>query len=583
MISDRIKQLRLLMEQNSVDFCFYTDRDAHQSEYTPDFAKKRSYISGFTGSNGTVLILKDQAYLWTDGRYYIQAEKELQNSGITMMKMESGVKSFYEILKEEFKSSASVRVSTDNSAMSVATMERLKSELKNMDVEFIDEDLLDRVWNERPVKNNSNPFILNIEYTGERALDKIQRIRKVFDTKADYLLVTTLDDIVWITNTRGSDIKFSPVNLSWMLIGKDQTTIYMDGAEKLENYFLSENIQLKNYLDIYNDLSSLENCKVAVDKNSTNSKLFFALSKAEIVEFTNPVQKLKACKNPTEITNIKDALKMEAASLVRFQKWLYQNVGKVTETEAAEKLKEFRAMFDKYIYDSFEAISAYKSNAAMMHYSSYKNPDTIIGDDSFYLIDTGGNYLSGTTDLTRTFQLGEVSDIMKRHYTLVLKSHINLARSKYLKGTSAHAMDILARQPIWNEHLDYKCGTGHGVGMFINVHEGPQNFSQHFSYVELEEGMVTTIEPGIYLEGLYGIRIENMYHSTYSGESEFGKFMKFDVMNFNPIDTKPIVKEMLSTEEIEWLNNYHGKCYEVLSPLLNEDEKEFLREVTKGI
>lgn len=590
-VNQRIKELRKLMKDRGIDVYIEITSDPHHSEYVADHYKGREFLTGFTGSAGTALVTEDKAILWTDGRYFIQAEKEIKDSEFVLYKMNTkGYPSLLEWLKENVKDGYTIGFNGE--VFSEELVEKIMNELTDKNFMLHDnEDLVGMIWEDRPELRAEKVFKLGIEYTGESTGDKINRVRKyLYEKKADYLVLASLDDIAWLFNIRGRDVVNNPVVISYALISKDKAHLYLDNRkltdeviEELEN----EKVCIKEYLDIFDDLKKLEaTSSVMLDKSRINRKLYNCIpSSCKILNEVNITTKYKAIKNSVEIENLKIAYRKDTVALTKFFYWIDKNVssGELDEFYASEKLEEFRKEQEGFIEPSFDTISAYQDNAAMMHYSATKEMKSKILPRGLYLVDSGGQYFNGTTDITRTVAVGEVSEEEKKDFTLTLKGHINLLSARFLYGSTGYSIDVLARIPLWREGIDYKSGTGHGVGYLLNVHEGPQRISQVYNDVVLEEGMVITVEPGVYKEGKHGIRIENVGVVKKDISVDADQFMAFDTLSYCYIDRNCIDKSLLTLDEVNWINDYHKKTYELLSPYLTDEEKEWLKEKTREI
>lgn len=585
-----LEKLRKAMKIENINYYIIPSSDSHQSEYVSEYFKGREYVSGFTGSAGTLLVGLEDAYLWTDGRYFIQADKELKSSGISLMKMRTpGYPTIEEWIKDNVKENEVLGF--DGKVFSVNQYEGYLNIAKENNFNInMRNDLLDSIWKERPQLPKSKIFLHDEKYAGKSASEKLGEVRKNMKAKnADYFILSSLDDIAWLCNIRGNDIKFNPVALSYVLVGMDYSNIYIDENKvdaETKTKLNSEGFEIKGYNEIEDDVKLLKGT-VILDSNKLNAKIFAALNnEVKVIRELNVTTNLKAIKNEVEIANWEVSQVRDGIAMVKFIKWLKSNIGKekITEISASERLTAFRAQGDNYKGDSFGTIAGYKDHAAMMHYSATEASEYELKPEGMFLVDSGAQYLDGTTDITRTFILGHITEEEKRDYTLVLKGHIALASAKFLRGTTGINLDVLARRPLWNYGIDYKCGTGHGVGFFLNVHEGPQGIRPEGNSVALEPGMIITNEPGVYKEGKHGIRTENtlLVEKDFVSE-EFGEFYKFRTISYCPIDLEGVNVEMLSPEEKDWLNDYHSMVYEKLSPYLNEEEKEFLKYETRRI
>lgn len=589
-IMNNLEKLREVMKKENIDYYIIPSSDSHQSEYVAEYFKGREFVSGFTGSAGTLLVGLNEAYLWTDGRYFIQADRELNDSGISLMKMRTpGYPTIEEWIKANIKSNEVLgfdgRLFSVNQYEGYLKMANEKSFSINME-----KDLLNSIWNTRSELPKNKIFLHDEKYAGKSASEKLDEVRKNMKEKnADYFILSSLDDIAWLCNIRGNDIKFNPVALSYVIIGKDYATLYIDN-DKVDDITKSklkdEGFEIKGYDDIEDDVKLLTGT-VILDANKLNSKIFTSLNEGvKVIREINITTNLKAIKNEVEITNWEVSQVRDGVAMVKFIKWLKDNIDKdkITEISASEKLTALRSEGKNYKGDSFGTIAGYKDHAAMMHYSATEDSEYELKPEGMFLVDSGAQYLDGTTDITRTFILGAITEEEKRDYTLVLKGHIALASAKFLRGATGVNLDILARRPLWNYGIDYKCGTGHGVGFFLNVHEGPQGIRPEGNSVVLEPGMILTNEPGVYKEGKHGIRTENTLIVEKDVVSEeFGEFYKFRTISYCPIDLDGVNVEMLSPEEKDWLNNYHSMVFKKLSPYLNEEEKEFLKNQTRAV
>ena len=582
-INKRIEEARKVMGKYKVDAYIVTSSDYHQSEYIDDYFKGREYLSGFTGSAGVLVIFKDEACLWTDGRYHIQAENQLKGSEVKLFKQGNlGVPTYKEYIVSKLAEDSKIGI--DAKILLSSDINEILSKKKYKIVDF---DLLGEVWNGRKALPNGKIFILEDKYTGKSYKEKVKEIRKVLKEKgADYNIISSLDDIAWIYNFRGCDIIHNPVALSFTIISEKKSTLYINEKKldkKAQKYFKDNKIEVKEYFEFFKDIKKLKG-SILVDFNKISYAIYEAISKNALINSMNPSTYLKAHKNETEIANTKEIHIQDGVAIVKFMYWLKNNYKKenITEFSAEQKINSLRKEIEGYLDLSFHTISAFGKNAAMMHYSAPEKKSAKI-EDGVYLFDSGGTYLKGTTDITRTFFLGKVSKQEKIDNTLVLKGMLALSRAKFLFGATGTNLDILARQFLWNVGIDYKCGTGHGVGHILNVHEGPHGIRFQYNPQRLEAGMIVTNEPGAYIEGSHGIRIENELLVKEACETEYGKFLNFETITYAPIDLDGIVKTLLTKEEKQQLNEYHKGVYEKLSPYLNKKEKEFLKEYTKNI
>ena len=593
-VPERLSALRKCMQEKHIDIYIVPTADFHQSEYVGEHFKARAYITGFTGSAGTAVITLHDAKLWTDGRYFLQAAKQLEGTGVTLMKMfEPGVPTIEEYLEAELKSGQTL--SFDGRVVSVGEGDEYASIAKKNGAKIdYQEDLIDAIWTNRPPLSEEPVWFLEEKYSGESTESKLSRIRKEMeDAGCDTHIVSTLDDICWTLNIRGNDIDFFPLVLSYAIIRKDSLELYIDERkldDKLKTIFKKEGVNLHPYNAIYEDVKKLpENATVLIDKTKLNYAIFNNIPNAvSIVNKRNPEILMKALKNPVEVENIKKAEIKDSVAHVRFMKWLKENLGKVkiTEMSASEKLDEFRAEMGNFIRDSFEPISSYGPHSAIVHYSSSPETDVELKAGSLYLSDTGAGFYEGSTDITRTYALGEVPKKMKDDFTIVAISNLQLAHAKFLQGSTGLTLDILARKPFWDWGLNYNHGTGHGVGYLLNIHEGPAGFRYKYragETEEIQEGMVITDEPGLYIEGSHGIRLENELLARKGVQNEYGQFLYFETITLIPFDLDAISLDMLNEENRKLLNDYHKRVYEEIAPHLNEEEKAFLKKYTRAV
>lgn len=585
-----LNNLREVMKKENVDYYIIPSGDSHQSEYVPEYYKGRAYVSGFTGSAGTLLVGIEESYLWTDGRYFIQAEKELNGSGIKLMKMNiPGYPSLIEWIKNNVKEGKTLAF--DGSTISTNEYKNYKelSEKNGFNIKM-DKDFLNEIWSDRPELSKEKIFIHDIKYCGRCTSEKLQEVRdEMKKLEGENYVIASLDDIAWLFNIRGNDIAYNPVALAYALISDNEAVLYID-EEKVANddkrRLEAQGVTLKTYNDIYKDIKNVTE-SIIIDGAKVNGKLYYLISEdVKIIENLNITTSLKAVKNEVEIKNMEVSQVRDGVAMVKFIKWLKENVGKInmTEISASDKLEEIRAKGEYFKGLSFNTIAGYKDHAAMMHYSATEESQYELNSEGMLLIDSGAQYLDGTTDITRTFILGSITEEEKRDFTLVLKSHIALATTIFLKGTNGCNLDAIARRPLWKYGMDYKCGTGHGVGFFLNVHEGPQGIRPFGNTIALEPDMILTNEPGVYKENKHGIRTENTLLVTKAFKNdEMGEFYKFDTISYCPIDLEGVDVSLLDEEEREWLNNYHRTVYEKLSPYLTEEEKKFLEKETRSI
>lgn len=590
-IRERIIKLRELMKKRGIDIYVVPSSDYHQSEYVGEYFKSREFISGFTGSAGTIVVTENEAGLWTDGRYFIQAEKQLKESTITLFKMgEENVPTYIEYIGKNLKNGQCLGF--DGKVLSGKNVFDIKTGFGKKEIKIEDRyDLIGEMWSDRPALPKSDVFILAEKYCGESFESKIERVRKkMSNLNTNKHILTSLDDIAWLFNMRGRDVKNNPVSLSYAMISIEEAVLYIDKnkiTEEVEKYFIDKNIQLKDYFSIYEDVKTIaKNDVVLLDTAKVNYLIYNSIpAETEILDKPNPSTLMKACKNDIELENLKNAHIKDGVAVTKFMYWLKKNIGgqEITEMSAAEKLESFRKEWADYMEPSFNTISAYEANAAMMHYSANKDSNSQLAPRNLLLVDSGGQYIDGTTDITRTFVLGECSGEVKEHFTLVLKGMLSLSMIKFMYGITGTNLDILARRPVWSRGIDYKCGTGHGVGFLLNVHEGPHSIRWQYNPQVLEAGMTVTNEPGVYIQGSHGIRLENELIVRNAEKTDFGQFMTFETMTYAPLDLDGVVTELLNEEEKEFLNNYHQIVFEKISPFLSEEEKKWLKEYTRKI
>ncbi len=594
--NEKIQALRDQMQQRGIDIYLIPTSDFHESEYVGDYFKARKYMTGFTGSAGTAVVTMTEAGLWTDGRYFIQAERQLQGSGVDLYRSgEEGVPTVEEFLEEKLPQGGvlgfdgRVMNSTDASKYK-ALAEKKQGSL------YVKEDLVDIIWKDRPALPKEKLWIVTEEYSGETLASKLSRIREKMKEKgADLHLISSLYDIAWILNLRGNDILHVPVFLSFLMIGKEDCTLFIQDEalnDEVRAYLNENKVRIRPYEAIYEAAAAVSGeAAVLMDENIVNYRIRTSLPETvRVINEDNPSELMKSVKNETELQNTRLAHLRDGVAVTKFMYWLKTNVGKeeITEYTAGCYLDNLRAQQEHFLDLSFENISAYGANAAMMHYSAEEDTAAVLKPEGFLLVDSGGHYLEGTTDITRTFVLGPLTPQQKLHFTTVCRSNLNLANAKFLYGCKGLNLDILSRGPLWQMGIDYKCGTGHGVGHILNVHEGPNGFrwrivADRKDSGTLEAGMITTDEPGVYLEGEYGIRTENELICVKDEKNEYGQFMRFENITYAPIDLDGIDPEEMSRTERKWLNDYHKNVYEKLSPFLTEEEREWLKTYTREI
>ena len=591
-INERVGRLRSWMKENGFTAFVFPSSDPHNSEYVADHWKSREWISGFSGSAGTAVVTLEHAALWTDSRYFIAAEKELNGTGFQLMKLRvEGTPSVSEWLASELSTYEKAVVGLDgnvNSFAEVAAMEQELATKGNITVRT-DADPMAELWTDRPVIPDNEVQLHPLEYSGELTSSKISRVRKYLsECGADGLLVTALDEIAWVLNLRGSDVHCNPVFVSYLLISPEKVTLYINNVKlsaEVNAYLTSEKIDVEAYETVVEGLRSYTGKSLLVDMTSANYSLATAVPFEKVCSGVSPIVSMKAVKNKVEQDGFRAAMLRDGIAMVKFLAWLKPAVeaGGQTEISLDERLTALRAEQPKFKGISFDTIVGYEAHGAIVHYEATPETDIPVQPHGLVLIDSGAQYLDGTTDITRTIALGELSEEQRRVYTLVLKGHIQLDRCRFPAGACGSQIDALARAPMWREGYNYMHGTGHGVGSYLNVHEGPHQIRMEWRPAPLQAGMTVTNEPGIYLEGKFGVRIENTLLIVPAESTAFGDFLKFETLTLAPIDTAPIVLEMLSTEEREWLNNYHRRVYESLSPYLEGNEKEWLRKATLPI
>lgn len=589
-IRSRIEALRFEMLNRNLDAYYISGTDPHANEYLPERWQTRAFISGFTGSYGVVVITQEEAGLWTDTRYFLQAEKQLKGSGIKMFKLRVPNSISPEVWLTN-KLSPGSKVGIDAQTISISGYRNLKNAIGKTGIKLVETpDLFDKIWNGRPEIPDNKIFELDTEFVGFSRKEKKDFVTTALKKYgADFHVITTLDELAWVFNLRGSDIDYNPVFTGYAVVGRKESVLFADrnklSAElqaKLEN----ERIILLSYNQFYLWLKSANNKTFFVDPSSANYAVFEALIEGnEIVEGTSEISLLKSRKNKTELEGFNQAMKKDGVALIEFHLWLKNNLGKgnITEYIIGRKLAEFRSKQDDFRGESFPPIVGYKSHGAIVHLSVDAENALPIEPEGLLLFDSGGQYLQGTTDITRTVALGKVSARQKNDYTLVLKGMIALTNAKFPAGTKGCHIDILARKPLWENGLNYGHGTGHGVGHFLNVHEGPVSIRQEHNENAIETGMVFSNEPALYREGEYGIRTENMMVCVEKEETEFGRFLGFETLTLSPIDTSLINNELLMPEEKYWLNNYHKRVNGELKPLLKKEFHMLLDELTNAI
>ncbi len=583
-----LNKIRETMKKQNIDAYIIPTLDPHGSEYLPEHFKERKFVTGFSGSQGTALITEDAALLWTDGRYFIQAENEIKNTGFSLMKMGiEGYPTLNEWLEQNLASNSTVGLNAKYYLQSnYEELERLLSDKK---VKIVDADLICDLWTDRPKLSNSKVFLHDIKYTGRSSEEKIEQIRsELLKLNADLTILNGLDDIAWLFNIRANDIENTPVAISYAIIEQEKTYLFIDNAKLNETVKkeLEKFCIIKDYDEIFVHVSNYTNKTVYINVNRINRKLYSEIGDSnKIIRGKDISSKLKSVKNEIELENQRNAYIKDGVALTKFIYWLktQRDIGKCNEYEVSEKLLAFRKMQKDFIEPSFDTIAAYGANAAMMHYTATEYKNTLLQNKGFLLVDSGGQYIDGTTDITRTIVLGELTEEERIDFTYVLKSHLTLMGIVFLKGTDDRQLDAITRAPIWKYHYDYKCGTGHGVGYVSGVHETPPTLGPKSAGNEVKVGMIFSNEPGIYKEGKHGIRTENIIEVIEDRTNESGTFLKLNTISYAPIDLEAIDVNYLNSDEITLLNEYHAEVYDKLSPYLNDDEREWLKSATRKI
>ena len=600
-INKRLEDLREVMRREHLAACIFPSTDPHQSEYVADHWKGREWISGFNGSAGTAVVTLTSAALWTDSRYFLAAEEQLKGTEYQLMKLKiEGTPTIAEWLGKEIMQSRHPyedwsEVAIDGRCSSVNEVKDLIADLRKQNGLTLrtNFDPLKLIWKDRPVIPENPVEIYPIEYAGESSRDKIGRIRQALREKhADGMLMAALDDIAWTLNLRGSDVHCNPVVVSYLLISSKSVTLYINKVKltpEVSAYLKAEDIKVEDYEQVENGLKNYFEYNILLDPDEINYRLYEAVRnngrrdnhpQTEIVEEESPVKRMKTVKNEREIAGFRSAMLKDGIAMVKFLKWLSEcsDYSEYSEISVSDKLESLRAEQPLFRGISFDTIAGYGAHGAIVHYEATPETDIPLEPSGLLLLDSGAQYLDGTTDITRTIALGPLTEEMKKVYTLVLKGHIQIELCKFPSGASGTQIDILARQAMWREGLNYLHGTGHGVGTYLNVHEGPHQFRMEWKPAPLVEGMTITDEPGIYLAGKFGVRIENTLLIVPYKETEFGKFLQFESLTLCPIDKAPILIDMLLPEEIDWLNDYHQRVFDALLPYLSDDEIDWLRE-----
>ena len=588
-VNQRIEALREVMKREHLAAFIFPSTDPHQGEYVPDHWKGREFISGFNGSAGTAVVTMTSAALWTDSRYFIAAEEQLRGTEFQLMKLKMpGTPTIAEWIGKEC--AAGAEVALDGWCSSVNAVKELIADLRQQGGITLRTNLdpLAQIWTDRPVIPEHVVEIFPLQYAGESCHEKIARIRKALREKhADGMLMSALDDIAWTLNLRGTDVHCNPVFVSYLLISSKHVTLYINKVKltpEVETYLKAEGVGVAPYEAVAKGLKDYFEYNILLDPDEVNYTLYKQVTR-EIVEVESPVKRMKTVKNPTEIAGFKSAMLKDGIAMAKFLCWLKPAVeaGGQTEISIDQKLTSLRAEQPLYRDISFDTIAGYQAHGAIVHYEATPETDISLKPEGFLLLDSGAQYLDATTDITRTIALGPLTEEQKRVYTLVLKGHIQIELCKFPSGASGTQLDVLAREAMWREGFNYLHGTGHGVGTYLNVHEGPHQFRMEWKPAPLVAGMTITDEPGIYLEGKFGVRVENTLLITSYKETQFGEFLQFESLTLCPIDTTPIVKEMMLDEEIAWLNQYHQHVFETLSPHLTAEEVAWLKNACAAI
>ena len=590
-INVRLSDLREVMRREHLAAFVFPSTDPHNGEYVPDHWKGREFISGFNGSAGTAVVTLHSAALWTDSRYFLAAEEQLKGTEYQLMKLKvEGTPTIAQWLAEELKDEQSHEVGIDGMVNSANAVKELAADLRRAGGITVrtNFDPLALIWHNRPAIPLNPVEIHPLEYAGEPAREKLARIRQALREKhADGLLVTALDDIAWALNLRGSDVHCNPVFVSYLLISTQKAVLYINKVKltaEVEAYLKAEGVEVDDYDRVAQGLKDYFEYNILLDPDEVNHTLYKAVTR-EIIDAESPIKRMKTVKNAAEIVGFRQAMLKDGIALVKFLKWLKPAVeaGGQTEITIDEKLTSLRAEQPNFRGISFDTIAGYQAHGAIVHYEATPETDIPLKPEGLLLLDSGAQYLDGTTDITRTIALGPVTDEQKKIYTLVLKGHIQVELCKFPSGSSGTQIDILARKDMWREGLNYLHGTGHGVGSYLNVHEGPHQLRMEWKPAPFVENMTVTDEPGIYLAGKFGCRTENTLLIVPYMETEFGKFLQFESLTLCPIDKAPIAVEMLTGEEIEWLNGYHQRVFDALAPHLAPDEVDWLREATAPV
>lgn len=591
-IAARLAALREEMRREHLSAFIFPSSDPHNSEYVPSRWEGRKWISGFDGSAGTAVVTLHSAALWTDSRYFLAAEEQLAGTEFQLMRERvDGTPSIAEWIATEIEGAESSEIGVDGMCMTYAECSDLKTDLKHNGGITVrtNLDILDRIWTDRPSVPLNPVSIQPIEYAGESCHDKLGRIRSsLLRRGAGGMLMTQLDDIAWTLNLRGTDVHCTPVFVAWLIVAEEVAVLYIKD-EKLSpeviEYLNAEGVAVDDYDNIIDALNSYDGYTLLIDPATTNYTLSQLRGNFNLVSAPSPVPEMKAIKNEVECNGFRNAMQRDGVAMVKFLKWLEEAVPKGCETElsVSAKLRQLRAEQPLFKDESFDTIAGYEEHGAIVHYEPTPDTDVPLRPEGFLLLDSGAQYLDGTTDITRTIQLGKVTDLHRRVYTLVLKGHLSLQNLCFPRGAAGTQLDAVARVAMWREGMNFMHGTGHGVGSYLSVHEGPHQIRQEYRPAPMLEGMTVTDEPGLYLADKFGVRIENTLLTVPYMTTEFGKFLRFEPLTLCPIDTRPIVVDMLSTEELGLLNAYHKMVYERLSPMLDEEHKAWLADKTRSL
>lgn len=592
---ERIAKLRELMKERHIDAYIVPTADFHESEYVGTYFESRIFLTGFTGSAGTAIVTMDEAALWVDGRYFVQAEEQIQGSSIVLQKMgQEGVPTIKEYLKEKMPKEGVLGF--DGRVINTAMGEELEDALAEKEVAITcQEDLIDLIWEDRPEISKEPVWILDEAFAGKSSKEKITELREAMaKEQATVHILTTLDDIAWLLNIRGNDIQCNPMVLSYAMITMDKFYLYIHSEvlnDEVKTYLEQQGVTIKGYEEIYNMVKELSDETILLEKGCTNYAIYSLIDNSNtVINKMNPTVLRKAIKNPVEVENMKKAHVKDGVAMVKFIRWLKENVGKMPmdEISVSNYLDQLRKEQEGNLGLSFHTISAYGAHAAMCHYSATEETNIPLETRGLYLVDSGGQYYEGTTDITRTIAVGELTTEEKEHFTLTVISMLRLGAVQFLYGCSGVSLDYVAREPFWSRGLDYNHGTGHGVGFLANVHERPNGFRfrivpERQDSCVLEEGMIMSDEPGIYIAGSHGVRTENLVVCKKAEKNEYGQFMKFEYLTFVPIDLDALELSVMTDRDIVLLNDYHKEVYAKISPYLNEEEKAWLQHATREV